>query len=95
MKILKSGKMNYKSKTIALLLVSFTVLIGCVSQTTSSEVKDEFLSSGYSWEDQEIDGMKYRIFFKTWTTSQTGYAIAVVNLTKDKLEVEMLKKQTR
>lgn len=47
----------------------------------------------YTWEDQEIDGMKYRIFYKTYGTNQTGYSVFAVNLTKDKLEVELLQKQ--
>lgn len=47
----------------------------------------------YSWEDHKIKGMEYRIYyFKRWS-SDTGYAIEVINLTKDELEVELLKKQ--
>lgn len=50
-------------------------------------------NSDYAWEDQEIDcgddiHMTYRIFYKKFGTS-----IFVVNLTKDKIEVELLQKQ--
>jgi hypothetical protein len=54
---------------------------------------ETFYQQGYSWEDQTIDGMKFRIFFRDNGSSQTGYAIEVVNLTKEALEVEWLRKQ--
>lgn len=71
-------------------------LIGCgsaVVATPSPAPAPTMLSENYSWEDQEINGMKYRFYFMTYRTQQTGYALFVVNLTKDELEVQLLKKQ--
>lgn len=48
---------------------------------------------GYTWEDQTINDMTYRIYIKGQWSSQTGYSIHVVNLTKDQLEVALLRKQ--
>lgn len=39
--------------------------------------------------------MIYGIWYVPDRTSQTGYAIEIVNLTKDALEVELLKKQLK
>ena len=57
--------------------------------------KDEFklLQNGYSWEDQEIDGMEYRVFFARPAGQYASKAIFAINVTKDKLEVDLLKKQ--
>jgi hypothetical protein len=55
--------------------------------------KDEFklLQNGYSWEDQEIDGMQYRVFFARPAGAYASKAIFAINVTKDKLEVDTLK----
>lgn len=57
--------------------------------------KDEFklLQNSYSWEDQEIDGMQYRVFFARPTGAYASKAIFAINVTKDKFEVDSLKKQ--
>ncbi len=50
--------------------------------------------NGYYHQDQVIEGMTYRVWFLASTrdtSSQTGYCIHSINLTKDKLEVELLK----
>jgi hypothetical protein len=54
---------------------------------------DEFklLQNGYSWEDQEIDGMQYRVFFARPAGAYASKAIFAINVTKDKLEVDTLK----
>ena len=55
--------------------------------------KDEFklLQNGYSWEDQEINGMQYRVFFARPAGQYASKAIFAINVTKDKLEVDTLK----
>jgi hypothetical protein len=70
-------------------------LSGCCNDKEKTQSQSSFLDSKYSWEDQVIDGMTYRIYFRKLDTSQTGYTIAIVNLTKDKLEVEALQKQLK
>lgn len=55
--------------------------------------QNSFEDNGYCWENQVVDGMTYRVYYKTYGSSQTGYAVFVVNLTKDKLEVDYLKRQ--
>lgn len=59
--------------------------------------KDTFADEGYTWQDQTIDGMKYRIYFKKYgdrsNTGENTAAIYVINLSKDKLEMKLLEKQ--
>jgi hypothetical protein len=47
----------------------------------------------YGFRIEVIDGMKYGIWYVDGRSSQTGYDIEIINLTKDSLEVELLKKQ--
>jgi len=54
---------------------------------------DEYYGLNYQYHEEERSGMSYGIWSKTANSSQTGYAVAVVNLTKDELEVELLKLQ--
>lgn len=51
----------------------------------------------YSYHKKIIKGMDYGIWALEGynTTTSTGYAIAVVNLTKDSLECEYFKKQLK
>jgi len=46
----------------------------------------------YSIEDQWINGMHYKIYSVSSNTSQTGYSIHSINITKDSLECEYYKK---
>lgn len=52
------------------------------------------LWDGYSWEYKTLNGMEYIIFYsdKLTQSSYTG-ALFAINLTKDALEVELLRKQ--
>jgi hypothetical protein len=50
--------------------------------------------NGYSWQDQEIEEMKYRVYFGK-STGHGPNSIFVVNVTKDKLEVQALQKQLK
>lgn len=72
-------------------------LVGCgepvPTGTFAPRPADTLVDHAYAWEDQEINGMKYRVYFKTRNSSQTGYTVFAVNLTKDELEVQLLKRQ--
>jgi hypothetical protein len=41
----------------------------------------------------EKNGMKYMVLYTRSQSSQTGYGIAVVNLSKDKVEMELMQAQ--
>lgn len=49
----------------------------------------------YGYDKKEITshGMSFLLFYKKDQSSQTGYSIFTINLTKDSLEIEFLKKQ--
>lgn len=47
----------------------------------------------YSYKEEIHYRMTYGIWYVRDNSSQTGYATSVVNLTKDALEVELLRKQ--
>jgi hypothetical protein len=47
----------------------------------------------YSYREEVRNGMHYGIWYKDHWTSQTGYSLHVVNLTKDELEVQLIRKQ--
>jgi hypothetical protein len=61
-------------------------LVGC----NTKSIKTNLNANYYIWEDHQINGMDYRVFFKT---GNGPAAICIVNLTKDKLEVRLLEKQ--
>ena len=83
--------MRFAISTTVLIVMMF---IGCCSQTSSNAVESKTLFSRmYCSMDEEIDGMKYRIYFKDSWSSETGYCLAIINVTKDKLECDLLKKQ--
>lgn len=84
--------MNTKFATL-LFFCSLFFILGCQDQQTSSGEKSICFIDGYSHVDHEVDGMTYRVFYKTRLVSETGYSIFAINITKDKLEVELLKKQ--
>jgi hypothetical protein len=65
-----------------------------IVSTNLKENLNRFHESGYSWEDQEIEQMKYRVYFGQ-ATGHGPNSIFVVNVTKDKLEVEALQKQLK
>jgi hypothetical protein len=47
----------------------------------------------YDYEERTINNMTYGIWFVKNNSSQTGYDIECINITKDMLEVELLRKQ--
>lgn len=81
-------------KILALLFA--VVLSNCEIEIKPKEVKAQsvFSTHGvYNFESKTIDGMKYGIWSYSYNSGGEVAAIAVVNLTKDALEVELLQKQ--
>lgn len=86
--------MKYLALVLSLLIVGCgeaNVPVGTFAKKLPSTLENQ----GYATEDHEIDGMKYRVFFKEYVSSQTGYTVFVVNLTKDKLEVQLLEQKLK
>jgi PBP1b-binding outer membrane lipoprotein LpoB len=85
------------------LVFCLVFLVGCapVDKANTDETAPPqpppslLLQNNYSWEDQVINGMTYRIYFRWRDSHHTGYTIAVVNVTKDQLEVEHLQLQNK
>lgn len=48
---------------------------------------------GYSYVEIPYKGSNYLVFYKRGDGYETGYALAVVNLTKDSLEIAYFRKQ--
>lgn len=63
------------------------------SQVDITSDRFKILQNGYAFEDREIEGMKYKIFFARPTGVYASKAIFAINVAKDKLEVDLLKKQ--
>ncbi len=75
-------------------MIGAIILSNCnISCNVTSAEPPEKYYDYYSWEDRTIDGMKYRIFYSDRNLSYASAAISIVNLTKDSLEVELLRKQ--
>lgn len=73
-------------------LVFFIGLINSNISCNITQARDNpKLWDAYSWEDQEINGMKYRIYFDN--DGYYGGALYIINITKDELEVQLLRKQ--
>lgn len=81
---------------ILLCLICFacgTIVINNSDSQAQSSNPIQDLTSVYNYMETDINGMKYAVFYVKNYSSQTGYDIEVINLTKDKLEVEYLQKQ--
>lgn len=76
-----------------ILLFSFIILSNCDVSPRSANAKEHEYNSLYSFRIEDHNGMKYGIWYLNNYTSQTGYAIHVINLTKDQLEIELLRHQ--
>lgn len=87
-----------------LLIVLFTILVNCEikPRETQAQVsnKDIFYTGGtwnchYMYHEEQRHGMTFGIwsFSPEGSSYQNGYAVAVHNLTKEALEVELLKLQ--
>lgn len=89
-------------KKIALLTLLFVILSNCeikTRQTTAQSKTQQIInrfyddSYGFQYHEEERDGMRYGIWSQIPQSYNTGYAVTVVNLTKETLEVELLKLQ--
>ena len=78
-------------KIIALFII--VVFSNCEIKVRETNAQTSDFSSIYNKEFIMVEDMQYMLLYKTHRSSQTGYAIEIVNITKDKLEVEYLKKQ--
>lgn len=80
-------------KKFVICLIGAIILSNCNISCSTSSANPEKYYDYYSWEDKVINGMTYRIFYSNRNISYSSAALFVVNLTKDALEVELLKKQ--
>lgn len=72
------------------------LLIGLLVVTTSSTVK--VANAGYCTVEMktfDINGMTYGVFYSTYTSGSTTAAPCVVNITKDQLECDYYRKQSK
>lgn len=81
-----------------ILLIVVVILNNCEIRprqvcATTYPSADSYGYGRYQFTTETHEGMEYGIWALVGGGSQTGYAIHVVNLTKEKLEVELLKKQ--
>ena len=78
-----------------ILIVVCVVLSNCEIKPRQATAQNSHgnYSNRYSYHEETHNGMTYGIWSVDDDTSQTGYATSVVNLTKDALEVELLKQQ--
>jgi hypothetical protein len=78
-------------KRISFILISLFLLCNCEVKVKETKAKsyDPYIS--YYFKIEERYGMRFGIWYST--EYNTSRAIAIVNLTKEKLEVELLKKQ--
>jgi hypothetical protein len=95
-------------KKIILLILLFTILANCdvkprtveaQNRNASVDVKYLFYNGNgsfpqyYQYHEEIHNDMTYGIWSKANGNHQTGFAISVVNITKETLEVELLKLQ--
>lgn len=80
-----------------LFLIFAILFISCFDvQVKPREINAQSVQSThgtYSFSTKTINGMEYGIWYYSYRSSGDVAAIHVVNLTKDALEVELLKKQ--
>lgn len=81
-------------KRFLICLVGAIILSNCNISCNEVQADGVKLYDGYSWEYKYLRGMEYIIFYsdKISPQSYTG-ALFAINLTKDALEVEVLRKQ--
>lgn len=74
-----------------ILLLFAIILSNC--EIKPRESKADYFNENYSSRKVIVDNIEYIVFYADKNYSRTSNAIAVMNLTKDKLEIELLKKQ--
>ncbi len=82
-----------------ILLIFAVLFVSCFEvQVKPKEVNAQGFAAGridYGYRTEIIQGMTYGIWYVTSGTWNTGFDIEIINLTKDALEVELLKKQLK
>lgn len=82
-----------------LLLIFAVLFVSCFDvQVKPREVNAQSFVDGntrYQFRKDIIHGMTYGVWYVGNQSSQTGYSMFVVNITKDSLEIELLKKQLK
>lgn len=77
-----------------LLLIVAVILGNCDIRPRSSHADGSYNWNGrYHYTEEIKNGMTYGIWYVASGFDQTGYSMAVVNLTKEQLEIELLRKQ--
>lgn len=69
-------------------------IIGCTSPEPVGEApkpQGKLRDNGYDYIDKEVEGMTYRVYYNTF--ARTGASVYVTNVTKEKLEVQLLRQQ--
>lgn len=82
-------------KILLSLILSF-ILLNCEVRVPESNAQGESIGYfGHRYLSQRfvIDEMTYLFVYSKNETTQTGYSITTINLTKDRLEVEKLKQE--
>jgi hypothetical protein len=80
-------------KRAIILTLIITIFSNCEIKFNSAKASDNFYLPVSRTEVH--CGMTYRVWYTPDGTSQTGYGIYVVNLTKDALEIQLLEKQLK
>jgi hypothetical protein len=82
-------------KKIIVCFLLITILSNCEIKLKEVKAQSNNFHNRYTYVEEIHDEMKFGVWYVSDGTSQTGYATSVVNLTKEKLEVELLKKQLK
>lgn len=78
----------------SLLLIVAVILGNCEVKPRATHANSSYnWNERYHYKEEIRDGMTYGIWYVAAGGDRTGYSMAVVNLTKDKLEIELLRKQ--
>jgi ABC-type phosphate transport system auxiliary subunit len=78
-------------KKYIILTLTMIALSNCEIKPRNANASS--FGSVYSYREEKHNGMTYGVWYVMQQSSQTGYATSVVNLTKDQLEVELLRQQ--
>jgi len=63
------------------------------SMAPTAKYTNNYPESIYDYQEKEIEGMIYGIWYVKNRSYHTGYSVFVVNITKDMLEVQLLRQQ--
>ena len=78
---------------VVYLIFTIFVLSNCEIKVREAKAQSGSFNSTYNKETVIIENMEYVFLYVKNQSSQTGYGVTVINITKDKLEIELLRKQ--